>query len=122
MTIECWSLPNESSVGPKCWPRKSSVRIFAHAEGHGSAVGAEFYGPDGMYPFAGHECARAFALISTDTADCNDNLEVRCPAPSLVRPCLCVPRVGSALMLRAQMIGTPLSWHQEPGSMAWASC
>lgn len=38
--------------------------------------GAEFYGPDGMYPFAGHECARAFALISTDTADCNNNLEV----------------------------------------------
>ncbi|CAL5225355.1 g8158 [Coccomyxa viridis] len=37
--------------------------------------GAEFYGPDGMYPFAGHECARAFALISTDTADCHDNLE-----------------------------------------------
>ena len=39
-------------------------------------AGAEFYGPDGIYPFAGHECARAFALISTDTADCNDNLEV----------------------------------------------
>ncbi len=36
-----------------------------------------------MYPFAGHECARAFALISTDTADCNDNLEVlpACPYP-----------------------------------------
>ncbi|KAK9798900.1 hypothetical protein WJX73_004926 [Symbiochloris irregularis] len=37
--------------------------------------GREFYGPDGMYPFAGHECARAFALLSTDTADCNNNLE-----------------------------------------------
>lgn len=37
--------------------------------------GSEFYGPDGMYPFAGHECARAFAMISTDVADCNDNLE-----------------------------------------------
>ena len=48
----------------------------SHAEGHPLAAGAEFYGPDGMYPFAGHECARAFALISTDTADCNDNLEV----------------------------------------------
>ena len=45
---------------------------------NGLAAGAEFYGPDGIYPFAGHECARAFALISTDTADCNDNLEVRC--------------------------------------------
>jgi membrane-associated progesterone receptor component len=41
-----------------------------------ACTGAEFYGPDGMYPFAGHECARAFALISTDVADCNDNLEV----------------------------------------------
>lgn len=28
----------------------------------------------GVYPFAGHECARAFALISTDLKDCNDNL------------------------------------------------
>jgi membrane-associated progesterone receptor component len=28
-----------------------------------------------MYPFAGRECARAFALMSTDTADCHDNLE-----------------------------------------------
>lgn len=28
-----------------------------------------------MYPFAGHECARAFALISTEISDCNDNLE-----------------------------------------------
>ncbi len=40
------------------------------------ATGSEFYGPHGMYPFAGHECARAFAMISTDVADCNDNLEV----------------------------------------------
>ena len=39
-------------------------------------VGAEFYGPDGIYPFAGHECARAFALISTDVADCNADLTV----------------------------------------------
>lgn len=29
----------------------------------------------GIYPFAGHEVARAFALISTDIKDCNDNLE-----------------------------------------------
>lgn len=37
--------------------------------------GKQFYGPDGVYPFAGKEVARAFALLSTDTADCNDNLE-----------------------------------------------
>jgi len=30
----------------------------------------DFYGPDGIYPFAGRECARAFALVSTDVADC----------------------------------------------------
>ncbi|GMH32947.1 hypothetical protein BSKO_00781 [Bryopsis sp. KO-2023] len=35
----------------------------------------QFYGPDGMYPFAGRECARAFALYSTELDDCNDNLE-----------------------------------------------
>lgn len=29
----------------------------------------------GIYPFAGKEVARAFALFSTDLADCNDNLE-----------------------------------------------
>ena len=28
-----------------------------------------------MYPFAGKECARAFALVSTDVADCSDDLE-----------------------------------------------
>lgn len=37
--------------------------------------GKEFYGPDGMYPFGGRECARAFALISTEIEDCHDNLE-----------------------------------------------
>lgn len=35
-----------------------------------------FYGPHiGVYPFAGHECARAFALMSTEASDCNANLE-----------------------------------------------
>jgi len=28
-----------------------------------------------VYPFAGKECARAFALVSTDEADCSDDLE-----------------------------------------------
>lgn len=28
----------------------------------------------GIYPFAGREVARAFALISTNVADCNDDL------------------------------------------------
>jgi membrane-associated progesterone receptor component len=37
--------------------------------------GREFYGADGVYPFAGRECARALALQSTDTADCHDDLE-----------------------------------------------
>jgi membrane-associated progesterone receptor component len=36
--------------------------------------GRQFYGPDGVYPFAGRECARAFALVSTDTADCTADL------------------------------------------------
>ncbi|GIL85166.1 hypothetical protein Vretifemale_13541, partial [Volvox reticuliferus] len=37
--------------------------------------GKQFYGPDGVYPFAGKEVARAFALFSTEEKDCNDNLE-----------------------------------------------
>ncbi|KAF8057743.1 ALG10 [Scenedesmus sp. PABB004] len=36
--------------------------------------GKQFYGPDGIYPFAGREVARAFALISTDLKDCTDDL------------------------------------------------
>jgi len=32
--------------------------------------GRQFYGPEGIYPFAGYEVARAFALLSTDTKDC----------------------------------------------------
>lgn len=31
--------------------------------------------PAGIYPFAGHEVARAFALTSTELSDCTDNLE-----------------------------------------------
>lgn len=52
----------------------------------------DFYGPDGdplspyphhvcalgMYPFAGHECARAFALVSVDVNDCVANLDGLC--------------------------------------------
>lgn len=37
--------------------------------------GAGFYGPDGAYPFAGKECARALAKFSTEEADLNDDLE-----------------------------------------------
>ncbi|KAK9808787.1 hypothetical protein WJX72_003685 [[Myrmecia] bisecta] len=37
--------------------------------------GKDFYGPDGVYPFAGKECARAFALLSTELEDCNDDLD-----------------------------------------------
>jgi hypothetical protein len=29
----------------------------------------------GVYPFAGREVARAFALLSTELSDCNDDLE-----------------------------------------------
>lgn len=37
--------------------------------------GSQFYGPGGVYPFAGRECARAFALMSTEEADCVADLE-----------------------------------------------
>ncbi|KAL3138698.1 hypothetical protein ABBQ32_006452 [Trebouxia sp. C0010 RCD-2024] len=43
-------------------------------------TGKNFYGPDGVYPFAGRECARAFAMVSTEVDDCNDNLEDMSPA------------------------------------------
>ena len=38
-------------------------------------AGAVFYGPDGVYPFAGKECAFAFAKVSTEVEDCHSNLE-----------------------------------------------
>lgn len=37
--------------------------------------GRNFYGPEGVYPFAGREVARAFALLSTELSDCRDDLE-----------------------------------------------
>jgi membrane-associated progesterone receptor component len=37
--------------------------------------GRNFYGPQGVYPFAGREVARAFALLSTEQSDCRDDLE-----------------------------------------------
>jgi membrane-associated progesterone receptor component len=39
------------------------------------SAGRMFYGPAGAYPFAGKECARALALMSTDLKDCTDDLE-----------------------------------------------
>lgn len=45
-----------------------------------AVTGKNFYGPDGVYPFAGRECARAFAMVSTEVEDCNDNLEDMSPA------------------------------------------
>ena len=45
-----------------------------------ACTGKSFYGPDGVYPFAGRECARAFAMVSTEVEDCNDNLEDMSPA------------------------------------------
>lgn len=38
-------------------------------------AGTAFYGPDGVYPFAGLECARALAMTSTDVEDCGADLE-----------------------------------------------
>ncbi|GBF92660.1 hypothetical protein Rsub_05029 [Raphidocelis subcapitata] len=37
--------------------------------------GKDFYGPGGVYPFAGREVARAFAMLSTELSDCHDGLE-----------------------------------------------
>ena len=39
-----------------------------------------FYEPDGVYPFVGRECARAFAMVSTELKDCYDDLKARSPA------------------------------------------
>ena len=43
-------------------------------------AGKNFYGPDGVYPFAGRECARAFAMVSTEVDDFNAHLQDMSPA------------------------------------------
>lgn len=37
--------------------------------------GKDYYGPDGVYPFAGRECARALAKMSTDIKDCVSDVQ-----------------------------------------------
>lgn len=46
-------------------------------------AGSQFYGPEGMYPFAGHECARALARMSMEEIDCSADLDVRFLPPFL---------------------------------------
>ena len=80
-------------------------------------TGAEFYGPDGIYPFAGHECARAFALISTDVADCNADLEVHMLSLMLRRH---MSRAGKpAASTRGQ---TSLMPHRAWEPWSWTTC
>jgi hypothetical protein len=53
------------------------VWVFAHHSPDAILAGTFFcvHTRAGIYPFAGKEVARAFALISTELSDCNDDLE-----------------------------------------------
>jgi hypothetical protein len=52
-------------------PLEYPLRLAIQGVVYDITKGSQFYGPDGCYPFAGRECARAFALLSTETTDCN---------------------------------------------------
>uniref|UniRef100_A0A7R9V3T3 Cytochrome b5 heme-binding domain-containing protein n=1 Tax=Chlamydomonas euryale TaxID=1486919 RepID=A0A7R9V3T3_9CHLO len=56
-------------------PAEFPLRLAIQGIVYDITKGSDFYGPDGCYPFAGRECARAFALLSTETSDCVDDLE-----------------------------------------------
>ncbi|KAG1672274.1 hypothetical protein FOA52_004288 [Chlamydomonas sp. UWO 241] len=61
-------------------PLEYPLRLAIQGVVYDITKGSQFYGPDGCYPFAGRECARAFALLSTETDDCNDDLSGLSPS------------------------------------------
>ncbi|GAB4819871.1 hypothetical protein N2152v2_006917 [Parachlorella kessleri] len=56
-------------------PDKPMLLLSIRGVIYNVSSGKEFYGPDGVYPFAGHETARAFAKFSTEVEDLTGNLE-----------------------------------------------
>ena len=71
------TLPDPPAIGCMGLTATTSVAQLSSPLQVLSAIpaGAAFYGPDGVYPFAGKECAYAFAKVSTEVEDCHSNLE-----------------------------------------------
>jgi hypothetical protein len=94
--------------------RQGRVLGFCEVRSGYCAAGKEYYGPDGVYPFGGHETARAFAKFSTEPEDLTGRT-LYSPAEQLLRLLAC-----SGSRARIYVLGGVMAFY--PNAALQAEC